>query len=76
MVGEALDPSSQGVIGEPMRLGVPEVSREHRAVMGIDATRPLHAKYPAVVLPPGDVAERVAARWPEIVGPGGARGAE
>ncbi|MCL6562374.1 MAG: UbiD family decarboxylase [Firmicutes bacterium] len=49
MVGHVLDPSAQGEWGAPERLGIAEVPRGTRAVMGIDATRPLGVSFPAVV---------------------------
>lgn len=48
MVGHVLDPSAQGTFGVPARLGVQEVPRGTRAVMGIDATRPLGVDFPPV----------------------------
>lgn len=49
MMGHILDPSAQGRVGEPVRLGISEVARGTRAVMGIDATRPLGVDFPKVV---------------------------
>lgn len=48
MVGHVLDPSAQGEWGAPAKVGIHEVPRGTRAVMGIDATRPLGVEFPPV----------------------------
>jgi UbiD family decarboxylase len=68
MVGMALDPSAQGRVGDPVRLGIFERARNHKAVMGIDCTKPLGVPFEKVVEVPDRLIEQVKQRLPELLG--------
>lgn len=67
MVGMALDPSAQAQWGGPARLGVFERPRNHKAVMGVDCTRPMGVKFEDVVTVSPVWMQHVERRLPELL---------